>query len=54
VVAEKGPYLLGVNRLKYDFRASARVVSATFAGSSVPAFVRFGKPTFDVVVTGER
>lgn len=54
VVAEKGPYLLGINRLKYDFRASARVVSATFAGSSVPAFVRFGKPTFDVVVTGER
>lgn len=53
-VREKGPYQLGTNRPKRDFRATGRVIQAEFSGSSSPAFVRFGKPSFDVVVTGER
>lgn len=50
----KGPYQLGVDRPKRDFRASGRVVQTQFSGQSSPAFVRFGKPSFDIAVTGER
>lgn len=50
----KGPYSLTLNKSKKDFMASGRVVALTFDGSSSPAFVRFGKPTFDAVVAGQQ
>lgn len=50
----KGPYSLTVGQDKRDFMASCRVISATFSGNSSPAFVRFGKPSFDLVVTGSQ
>jgi len=53
-VRTKGPYTLAVGRRKRDFLAQGRVISAEFSGSSSPAFVRFGKPTFDVVPTGQQ
>jgi hypothetical protein len=48
----KGPYALAVMAEKRDFLADGRIASVRFSGSSAPAFVRFGKPTFDVVPTG--
>lgn len=50
----KGPYTLSPSQSKRDFMASGRVISATFEGASSPAFVRFGKPTFDAVATGQQ
>ena len=50
----KGPYALSANQSKRDFMAQGRIVSLTFSGSSAPAFVRFGKPIFDAVATGQQ
>lgn len=50
----KGPYNLSVGLEKRDFLCSGRVAAVTFEGSSSPAFVRFGKPMFDVVPTGQQ
>jgi hypothetical protein len=50
----KGPYSLSVGASKKDFMASCRVISAEFSGASSPAFVRFGKPVLDAVVTGQQ
>lgn len=51
---DKGPYSLSANRAKYDFRATGRIFNITFSGESSPAFVRFGKPLFDVSVDADR
>jgi hypothetical protein len=49
--SEYGPYTLAVGAGKKDFRVSGRVVSPTFSGTG---FVRFGKPVFRAVVTGQQ
>ena len=54
VTYSKGPFTLLASQRKRDFRANARVMNARFSGSSAPAFARFGKPAFDVVIAGER
>lgn len=48
----KGPYTLAVGREKKDVRVEGRLISLRFSGGS--GFMRLGKPTFDVVPTGER
>ena len=50
----RGPYALSPGMQRRDFLASGRVASVRFEGSSSPAYVRFGKPTFDVVATGQQ
>lgn len=50
----KGPWTLGENREKRDLRAEGRLMSMKYAGSSVGAFMRIGKPSIDVVETGAR
>ena len=50
----KGPYSLAVNRSKKDFLCDGRVIAATFSGSSAPAYMRLGMPTFDIEATGEQ
>lgn len=54
MIYSKGPFSLSANQSKRDFMCSARVIAATFSGSSSPAFVRFGKPLFDAVVSGQQ
>lgn len=49
----KGPYALTVGKSKKDFLMSGRVAAVKFSGSSTPAFMRLGKPSFDVVLTGQ-
>jgi len=53
-VREKGPYTLASGRSKKDFRAEGRVGSVLLEGSSAPAYMRLGLPTFAAVVTGEQ
>lgn len=50
----KGPYALSPGTERRDFMATGRVASVKFSGNSSPAYVRFGKPTFDVVGTGQQ
>ena len=50
----KGPYALSPGMQRRDFLASGRVVSVRFDGNSSPAYIRFGKPSFDVVGTGQQ
>jgi hypothetical protein len=50
----KGPYALGTGSEKRDFLADGRIAALRFSGSSAPAFVRFGKPSLDVVLTGAK
>lgn len=51
---DKGPYMLETGRSKKDFFADGRIATLTFSGSSAPAFMRLGKPSFDVVPTGQQ
>lgn len=37
-----------------DFRAEGRFLSVRFAGDAVPSFMRLGRPSFDVIQTGQR
>lgn len=53
-VVTKGPYVLAAGQEKKDFLCSGRVASVTFAWNSSPARLRFGKPAFDVVPTGQQ
>lgn len=48
----KGPYTLAVGREKRDFMIDTRIAGVTFAGTQ--SGTRLGKPTFDVVASGER
>jgi len=50
-VRTKGPFALGVGAAKKDIRFSAAIAEFEFAGTG---HVRFGKPTFDAVLTGRR
>lgn len=50
----KGPFALTVGAAKRDFLADGRIAALRFSGSSAPAFVRFGKPSLDVVLTGAK
>lgn len=54
VERSKGPYALSAGVSKRDFLADGRIAALRFSGSSAPAFVRFGKPSFDVVATGAK
>jgi hypothetical protein len=47
----KGPYTLTTATTKKDFRASGKLVTVKFSGSST--YMRLGKPLFDVVMMGE-
>jgi hypothetical protein len=48
----KGPYALGEDASKIDFRVSGRVMALTWSGASNPSFMRGGRSSFDVEVTG--
>lgn len=48
----KGPYALATGQAKKDFMIDARIAEFEFSGSSAPAYMRTGKPSIDVVVTG--
>lgn len=50
----KGPYLLPPGQAKRDFLAQGRVAALRFEGASSPAFMRGGRPTFDVEATGQQ
>ena len=50
----KGPYSLSPGTQRRDFLATGRVASVKFEGSSSPAYIRLGKPSFDVVATGQQ
>jgi hypothetical protein len=50
----KGPYTLAVNANKKDFLIQGRTASFIFSGSAVGTFMRIGKPTLDVVLTGQQ
>lgn len=50
----KGPYTLATSAGKKDFLASGRVAAVKFYGSSTPAFVRFGAPSFEAIATGSQ
>ena len=50
----KGPYTLAVNANKKDFLFQGRTAAFTFAGSAAGSFMRMGKPTLDVVLTGRQ
>lgn len=50
----KGPYALAPGQQRRDFLATGRVASVRYEGNSSPAFVRLGKPSFDVVGTGQQ
>lgn len=50
----KGPHTLMAGAGKKDFFATGAIASGTFSYSSTTAFVRFGKPLFDAVVSGQR
>jgi len=47
----KGPFSLAVGVEKKDVRFSGAIAELEFSGSG---FVRFGKPTFDAILTGQR
>jgi hypothetical protein len=49
-----GPYTLATNVSKKDFMAQGRIGAVKFYGSSAPAFMRFGAPSFDIVATGRQ
>lgn len=49
----RGPYSLGVLRRKQDFTMTGRVAAADFSGNSAPAFVRFGRPSYDARPAGK-
>ena len=53
-VRSKGPYALAANAEKRDFLADGRIAALTFSGTSAPSFVRFGKPSLDIVATGQK
>lgn len=50
-VTTKGPYTLTAGADKKDFRVTGRIMAVEFEGTGE---VRFGKPSFKSVVTGER
>lgn len=50
----KGPYLLTEGLERRDFLVEGRVASFKLDGSSAPAFMRLGKPAFDVVASGQK
>jgi hypothetical protein len=47
----KGPYTLSPGQAKRDFLAQGRVAALKFEGASSPAFMRGGKPSFEVLST---
>lgn len=47
----KGPYTIAVDAAKKDFRFTGAIAELEFSGTG---YVRFGKPTFDAIVTGQR
>lgn len=49
-----GPYALAVGADFLDLRAEGRFVKVRFEWSSVTAFARSGRPSFDAVKTGQR
>lgn len=52
--AAKGPWTLAAGRAKRDFRADGRLAAITLSGSAAGTFMRLGKPSFDVVASGQR
>lgn len=50
----KGPWTLGVGLEKRDFLVEGRIASVTLSANSAPSYMRLGRPSFDVVVTGEK
>lgn len=48
----KGPYSLTLSKDKYDFLTQGRIASLKFSQSSAPAFMRLGKPSYDIQETG--
>lgn len=52
---EKGPYTITpASTLKYDLRASGRLISAKFLNANPNGITRLGKPAVEVVVLGNR
>lgn len=49
----KGPFALTAGKNKKDLLMSGRIAAVRFFGASSPAFMRLGKPGFDVVLTGQ-
>jgi hypothetical protein len=47
----KGPYSITTDKTKIDFRASGAIAEIEFSGIN---YVRFGKPSFDAILTGTR
>lgn len=54
VVYTKGPYTLAPGQERKQFRATGRLARLRFDFSSSPAFVRGGKPEFDMAPIGGR
>lgn len=50
-VTQKGPYTLAAGADKKDFRASGKIISVEFSGSTA---AKFGRHTFDYVILGAR
>lgn len=49
-----GPYTITTTATKKDFRASGKLISVKYSGSSATPSMRLGKPTFEGVPTGRR
>jgi hypothetical protein len=49
-----GPYMFLPGDEFLDFRAEGRLARIRFSGSSSPCFARMGRPSFDLVGTGQR
>lgn len=49
-----GPYVLSPGDDYLDFRAEGRLARVRFAFSASPCFARMGRPSFDIVGTGQR
>lgn len=50
----KGPYTLTAGANKKDFLIQGRMAAFTFSGSEAGTFMRLGKPSLDVVLTGQQ
>jgi hypothetical protein len=51
---QKGPYALPTGMPRRQFLAEGRVFTVTFSSDATPSFWRLGKPSFDIVPTGQR
>jgi hypothetical protein len=48
------PVMVPADATVVDFRAEGRLIRVRFQGNSLPAWVRFGRPSFGVTEMGER